>query len=119
MMSLLARLAPLGIVLGLALPVSQEGLAQQVDHIHPAPLALPALPALPVAQDDLSTAPRISMAEFEKLLKSGSVMVIDVRDRVSYSAGHIPGAILIPLGTLETHLPELKAATKPIVAYCS
>jgi predicted sulfurtransferase len=95
MMSLLARLAPLGIVLGLAVP----------------------LPS--VAQDDLSTAPRISLAEFEKLLKTDGVMVIDVRDGLSYSAGHIPGAILMPLGTLEKHLPELRAATKPIVAYCA
>jgi len=95
MMSLLARLAPLGIVFGLA-------------------VALPSF-----AQDDLTTAPRISMAEFEKLLKTGGVMVIDVRDRASYSAGHIRGAILMPLGTLEEHLPELKAASKPIVAYCS
>jgi len=94
-MSLLARLAPLGIVLGLAVP----------------------LPSL--AQDDLSTVPRISMAEFEKLLKAGGVLVIDVRDAVSYGAGHIPGAILMPLGTLEKHVAELKAVTKPIVAYCA
>jgi len=94
-MSLLARLAPLGVVLGLAVPVA------------------------PAAQGDLSTAPRISMSEFEKLLKTDGVMVIDVRDGASYSAGHIPGAILMLLGTFEKHLPELRAATKPIVAYCA
>jgi len=95
LMSLLARLAPLAIVLGLAVPL------------------------LSAAQDDLSTAPRISMAEFERLMKTDGVVVIDVRDGASYAAGHIPGAILMPLGTFEKHLPELRAAAKPVVAYCA
>lgn len=94
-MSLLARLAPLAIVLGLVVPL------------------------LSAAQDDLSTAPRISMAEFERLMKTDGVVVIDVRDGASYAAGHIPGAILMPLGTFEKHLPELRAAAKPVVAYCA
>jgi predicted sulfurtransferase len=78
-----------------------------------------AVPLQAVARDDVSTAPRISMAEFEKLLNADGVMVIDVRDGVSYGAGHIPGAILMPLDTLPRHVTELRAATKPIVAYCA
>jgi 3-mercaptopyruvate sulfurtransferase SseA len=97
MRSQLAWLAPIGSVVGLAMPLySHAG-----------------------AQDDLSMAPRISLAEFEKLLRTGGVTVIDVRDGVSYGAGHIPGAILMPLGALENRVPELKAAARPVVVYCA
>ncbi len=69
--------------------------------------------------DDLSKAPRIPAAEFKKLLDEDAVMVIDVRDQVSYRAGHIPGAISIPLDALPQHADELKASKKPIVTYCA
>ncbi|MGH3554950.1 MAG: ArsR/SmtB family transcription factor [Mycobacterium sp.] len=47
----------------------------------------------------------------------GEVTVIDVRPREEYEAGHIPGAISIPLDELPTRLAELPADTD-IVAYC-
>jgi predicted methyltransferase len=40
---------------------------------------------------------RISMEEFTKLVSTGTVAIVDVRDAESYAAGHIPGAMLIPL----------------------
>jgi rhodanese-related sulfurtransferase len=70
---------------------------------------------------DLSAAPRIPMAEFKTLFRSGKVLVVDVRDAVSYRTGHIPGARSMPLGTLlDPHnLALLKASTTPIVFYCA
>ncbi len=70
---------------------------------------------------DLSKAPRVSQEEFKKLQAAGSILVVDVRDADSYKAGHIPGAISIPLDQVTTpeHLKELKAAGKPIVTYCA
>ena len=47
------------------------------------------------------------------------VLVIDTRSAEQYAGGHIPGAINVPLSAWAEHLPRLKAAKKPIVAYCA
>jgi len=49
----------------------------------------------------------------------GTVQILDVREQEEYDGplGHIPGAILIPLGELAEHTGELDR-TKPIVAVC-
>jgi rhodanese-related sulfurtransferase len=44
--------------------------------------------------------------------------VVDVRYPRDYEAGHIPGAVLIPLELLSAYLPELSTVNKPIVTYC-
>jgi rhodanese-related sulfurtransferase len=43
--------------------------------------------------------------------------VIDVRPREEYAAGHLPGAVNIPLAELEKQLRELDRE-KEVVAYC-
>ncbi len=48
---------------------------------------------------------------------SGEVIVLDVRPREEYRAGHIPGAVSIPLAELEERLAELPR-DREIVAYC-
>lgn len=70
---------------------------------------------------DLSTAARIAMPEFQRLFRAGKVLVVDVRDPVSYSTGHIPGAHSMPLDTIlePRNLARLKASTLPIVLYCA
>lgn len=50
-------------------------------------------------------------------LKAGTAVVIDVRPDEEFRAGHIPGAISIPLDDLEGRLSELADAAD-IVAYC-
>jgi rhodanese-related sulfurtransferase len=65
------------------------------------------------------TPPRTTMAEFKKLVADDNVIVLDVRDADAYRQGHIPGAILVPLNTVQTRAGEWKTATKPIVTYCS
>jgi rhodanese-related sulfurtransferase len=47
----------------------------------------------------------------------GSVLVLDVRPSEEYAAGHIPGALSIPLAELETRLADLPPGAE-IVAYC-
>lgn len=49
--------------------------------------------------------------------KEGETMVIDVRPEAEYQAGHIPGAVNIPLDELSTHLETLPH-DQEIVAYC-
>ena len=50
-------------------------------------------------------------------VREGAVTVLDVRPVEEYNAGHIPGAISIPLKELEPHLSELPR-DQEIVAYC-
>ncbi len=81
-------------------------------------LALPAPAAARPAQDEI-TVPRMSQADFKKAADAGTILIVDVRDSASYVNGHIPGAVLVPLGELGTHAAALKAAGKPIVTYCA
>ncbi|MBI4878105.1 MAG: metalloregulator ArsR/SmtB family transcription factor [Planctomycetes bacterium] len=55
--------------------------------------------------------------ELLERVRSGSVTVIDVRPPEEYRAGHIPGAISLPLSEIEARLAELPRAGE-IVAYC-
>ena len=52
-----------------------------------------------------------------KLVSQGAVTVLDVRPVEEYNAGHIPGALSIPLKELALHLSELPH-DQDIVAYC-
>lgn len=49
--------------------------------------------------------------------RSGQVTVLDVRPVTEYRAGHVPGAINIPLKDLEHRLAELPIS-RDVVAYC-
>jgi rhodanese-related sulfurtransferase len=55
--------------------------------------------------------------ELLRRVKSGEVTVLDVRPAVEYRAGHIPGALSIPVGELKARLKELPK-DREIVAYC-
>jgi rhodanese-related sulfurtransferase len=50
-------------------------------------------------------------------MSKNEVVLLDVRPEVEYQAGHLPGAISIPLDELERRLDELPKS-KTIVAYC-
>ncbi len=52
-----------------------------------------------------------------KLVQEGAVTVLDVRPVEEYNAGHIPGALSIPLKDLTLHLSDLPH-DQEIVAYC-
>lgn len=65
-------------------------------------------------KDQLEPLPR---DELLARARDGLITVIDVRPELEYAAGHIPGAINIPLSDLEKHLSEFKK-DQEIVAYC-
>jgi len=52
-----------------------------------------------------------------ELVREGAVTVLDVRPVEEYKAGHIPGAISIPLKELQLRLSDL-SRDQEIVAYC-
>lgn len=64
-------------------------------------------------------AARIPLAEFKKLFDAGQVVVVDTRDEVSYRAGHIPGALLVPQQLVGAKLAEVKSSGKLVVTYCT
>lgn len=83
--------------------------------------ALAVAAPLSAQEADLAKAPRIEMAEFKTLHAANQVVIVDVRDDLSFAAGHMPGAVNIPVNRLldPRHVATLKAAKKPIVLYCA
>jgi rhodanese-related sulfurtransferase len=59
----------------------------------------------------------IGRDELVRRARAGEVVVLDLRPRDEYVAGHIPGAVSIPLGELESQLALLPADVE-IVGYC-
>jgi rhodanese-related sulfurtransferase/DNA-binding transcriptional ArsR family regulator len=55
--------------------------------------------------------------ELLRRVRSGDVMVLDVRPPEEYAAGHIAGALSLPLAELRRRLADLPTGTT-IVAYC-
>jgi len=49
--------------------------------------------------------------------RDGLVTVLDVRPNEEYAAGHLPGAVNVPLQDLESHLKDLDPEHE-VVAYC-
>lgn len=61
--------------------------------------------------------PTITPAELRAGIARGDVLLLDVRPAEEFAAGHLPGAISIPLEQLPMRLSELPAAAL-IVTYC-
>lgn len=55
--------------------------------------------------------------ELLRRVRSGEVVVLDVRPHDEYAAGHIPGAVSVPVDELEQRLAELPDDIE-VVAYC-
>jgi rhodanese-related sulfurtransferase len=58
----------------------------------------------------------VSPDEAQRLVRSGAILV-DVRSREEYGAGHVPGAINLPVQELPQRMSELPR-DKPLVLYC-
>lgn len=65
-------------------------------------------------RDDLEP---VGRAELLERAKSGTVIVLDVRPAEEYRAGHIAGAVSVPVGQLGQRLAALPS-DKEVVAYC-
>lgn len=49
----------------------------------------------------------VSVSELRSAL-AGGARLYDVREPDEYTAGHVPGAVLIPLGTVAEHVDEFR-----------
>jgi rhodanese-related sulfurtransferase len=74
-----------------------------------------------VAAKPAATVERTSLADFEVLQARGTVLVVDVRNDDNFRAGHIPGAMNVPIDEVERRTSEIiaRAGSLAIVTYCS
>ena len=66
------------------------------------------------ARDELQP---ITLEELRRRLKDGSATIVDVRPRGEFEAGHIPGAISMPVDDIKRRMKELPRR-REIIAYC-
>ncbi len=62
------------------------------------------------------------VATAKRVFDSGKALFVDVRSQGIYDAGHIPGAVSLPLGDLESRLEAILddvPRQRPIITYCS
>ena len=55
--------------------------------------------------------------ELRRLVREGEVTLLDTRPRGEYEAGHIPGALSVPVAELERRLAEIPR-DREVIAYC-
>jgi rhodanese-related sulfurtransferase len=83
----------------------------------------------PPVKENVGAAPKhvktIGMEEYRKVVENpGSALIIDVREPREYAAGHVPGAINIPRGVIESQIwnhvgsAEKADVERPIVLQC-
>ena len=63
---------------------------------------------------------QISQEEAKKMMDTQEVIVLDVREQDEYDSGHIPGAVLLPVGTIneETASAVIPEKDDTILVYC-
>ena len=59
----------------------------------------------------------ITLKDLRRKLRDGDITVVDVRPADEYEAGHIPGALSIPVVELKKRLREIPK-NREVVAYC-
>ncbi len=65
----------------------------------------------------LASVPQVRPADIAGAFRAGDVTVIDVRAPSEWDAGHLPGVVNIPLGSLTDRLAEIPA-DRPVVLHC-
>jgi rhodanese-related sulfurtransferase len=66
---------------------------------------------------DRSQVTHVGVAELTARLAEGSVVLLDVRSRAEFRAGHVPGAVSMPIDDLPEALDTLNPDIE-VVAYC-
>lgn len=63
---------------------------------------------------------KISQEEARERMEAGDVIVLDVREQEEYDSGHIPGAVLLPLGAIdgESAAEVIPKKDATVLVYC-
>jgi rhodanese-related sulfurtransferase len=80
---------------------------------------LTVLSSVMVAGQAMRNVPRISIDEVKALMAKKQVVLIDVRDPMSFAEGHIPGAINVPFDHIPNHVEQWKKEKRLLVTYCA
>jgi len=67
--------------------------------------------------DGRDTVRPVAFKELRRLMRERTVTVIDVRPAEEYDAGHIPGALSVPMAQLRRRLGEIPKR-REVIAYC-
>ena len=83
-------------------------------------LANPAPAVVVPAPDETAIAgvERVTLEEAKAAFDKGEAVFVDVRGIGGYQAGHVPGAVLIPINDVESRLGELDP-NDWIITYCT
>ncbi len=118
MIALVTRRRRLCSLLGVALLTALLAIAPAC---RPAAVAT-ATPTATRARPTPSPTPRpvatITPAQVRALSAAAQIAIFDARSREEYAAGHLPGAISLPLGELPQRVGEVPR-DRPVVFYCS
>ena len=63
---------------------------------------------------------QISQEEAKEMMDTKEVIILDVREQDEYDSGHIPGAVLLPVGTIdeETAAEVIPEKNSTVLIYC-
>ena len=63
---------------------------------------------------------QISQEEAKEMMDAQEVIILDVREQDEYDSGHIPGAVLLPVGTIdeETAAEVIPEKDSTVLVYC-
>ena len=84
----------------------------------PAPQTPPAAPVAAPVPGSPDEVRRVSVTEANGLREQERAVILDVRDKGSYDANHVAGALHIPVDSLIARMDELPR-DKPIITYCA
>lgn len=56
--------------------------------------------------------------DLSKIINNPLATLVDVRETYEFQAGHAPGAINIPLGSIFQRIEEFNKMSTPVVVYC-
>ena len=63
---------------------------------------------------------QITQAEAKEMMDTQEVVILDVREQHEYDSGHIPGAVLLPVGTIteDTAAAVIDELDTVVLVYC-
>lgn len=63
---------------------------------------------------------QITQEEAKEMMETQEVIILDVREQDEYDSGHIPGAVLLPVGTIDedTAAEVIPETDSTVLVYC-
>ena len=67
-----------------------------------------------------STYQQITQEEAKEMMDTQEVVILDVREQDEYDSGHVPGAVLLPVGTIDetTAAEVIPEKDSTVLVYC-